>query len=142
MIPTYVENWTFRESSMSQQFNRHYTVAEAQALLPQVRLWLRDLRLIRQEIDGMEERFREQLCEGADLGGRMVNEWVRRLLRLRELFFEFTRREIQIKDFDRGLIDFPFLRGDREVFLCWEEDDDDIEFWHDLDTGYAGREKL
>ncbi len=127
---------------MSRQFKRHYTVVEARALLPSVRVWLRDLRLIRQEIDGMDERFREQLYEGADLGGRMVNEWVRRMLRLRELFAEFTRRDIQIKDFDRGLIDFPSLRGDREVFLCWEEDDDDIEFWHDLDTGYAGREKL
>lgn len=127
---------------MSRQFKRHYSVADARAMLPQVRLWLRDLRLLRQEIDGMEERFREQLFEGADLGGRMVNEWVRRLLRLRELFSEFVQREIQIKDFDRGLIDFPSLRGDREVFLCWEEDDDDIEFWHDLDTGYAGREKL
>lgn len=142
MIPKCAENWTFRESAMSRQFKRHYTVAEARALLPQMRLWLRDLRLIRQEIDGMEERFREQLFEGADLGGRMVNEWVRRLVRLRELFSEFIQREIQIKDFDRGLIDFPSLRGDREVFLCWEEDDDDIEFWHDLDTGYAGREKL
>ncbi len=127
---------------MSRQFKRHYTVVEARALLPSVRVWLRDLRLIRQEIDGMDERFREQLYEGADLGGRMVNEWVRRMLRLRELLAEFTRRDIQIKDFDRGLIDFPSLRGDREVFLCWEEDDDDIEFWHDLDTGYAGREKL
>jgi hypothetical protein len=28
------------------------------------------------------------------------------------------------------------------VFLCWEQDEDDIEFWHDLDTGYAGRERL
>lgn len=136
------ENWMHLEPAMSRQFKRHYTVAEARTLLPSVRVWLRDLRLIRQEIDGMEERFREQLYEGADLGGRMVNEWVRRLLRLRELFSEFTRRDIQIKDFDRGLIDFPSLRGDREVFLCWEEDDDDIEFWHDLDTGYAGREKL
>ncbi len=136
------ENSMRLEPAMSRQFKRHYTVAEARALLPSVRVWLRDLRLIRQEIDGMEERFREQLYEGADLGGRMVNEWVRRLLRLRELFSEFTRRDIQIKDFVRGLIDFPSLRGDREVFLCWEEDDDDIEFWHDLDTGYAGREKL
>jgi hypothetical protein len=32
--------------------------------------------------------------------------------------------------------------GGREVFLCWEQGEEDIEFWHDLDAGYAGREKL
>jgi hypothetical protein len=49
---------------------------------------------------------------------------------------------VVIKDFDRGLVDFPHLREGREVFLCWELDEDDIEFWHDLDTGYSGRERL
>jgi hypothetical protein len=49
---------------------------------------------------------------------------------------------VQIKDFDRGLVDFPHLRDGREVFLCWELDEDDIAFWHDIDGGYAGRERL
>jgi hypothetical protein len=49
---------------------------------------------------------------------------------------------VQIKDFDRGLVDFPHLREGREVFLCWELDEDDIAFWHDIDAGYAGRERL
>jgi hypothetical protein len=42
----------------------------------------------------------------------------------------------------RGLVDFPAIMGGKEVFLCWESDEDDIEFWHDLETGYGGREKL
>ena len=66
---------------------------------------------------------------------KLLGEWQR-------VVQEFGRREIQIKDVERGLIDFPALIGDKEVFLCWEEDDDDIEFWHDLDSGYAGRERL
>ena len=55
---------------------------------------------------------------------------------------EKAKREIQIKDFDRGLIDFPAILAGREVFLCWEQDEEDIEFWHDLNSGYAGRERL
>ena len=55
---------------------------------------------------------------------------------------EFQKREIQIKDLDRGLIDFPAILGGKEVFLCWEQDEEDIEFWHDLNSGYAGRERL
>ena len=49
---------------------------------------------------------------------------------------------VQIKDFERGLVDFPHIRDGREVFLCWELSEDDIEFWHDIDAGYARRERL
>jgi len=61
---------------------------------------------------------------------------------IKEVLLEFQRREIQIKDLDRGLIDFPAVIGGREVFLCWEQGEADIEFFHDLDAGYAGRERL
>jgi hypothetical protein len=79
---------------------------------------------------------------GCDLGGRLVNDWVRTMADLKQVLLEFERREIQIKDIDRGLIDFPAILWGKEVFLCWEHGDKDIEFWHDLDAGYAGREKL
>ena len=61
---------------------------------------------------------------------------------IEQVLLEFQRREIQVKDLGRGLVDFPALIDGREVFLCWEQDEDDIEFWHELDTGYAGRERL
>jgi hypothetical protein len=71
-----------------------------------------------------------------------VNTWIRTLAGMQEVLAEFQRREIQIKDLERGLVDFPAIIGGREVFLCWELDEEDIEFWHDLDGGYAGRERL
>jgi len=61
---------------------------------------------------------------------------------VRELLGEFHRREIQIKDFDRGLMDFPALIGGKEVFLCWEQGEDAVEHWHTLESGYAGRQHL
>jgi hypothetical protein len=79
---------------------------------------------------------------GRDVGGDLVNSWVRSLAEIKSSLLEFHRREIQIKDLDRGLIDFPAIIGGREVFLCWEQEDEDIEFWHDLDAGYAGRERI
>ena len=39
-------------------------------------------------------------------------------------------------------MDFPAIVAGREVFLCWETDEDTVEHWHDLDTGFAGRERL
>ena len=61
---------------------------------------------------------------------------------MQEVLAELQRRRIFIKDLERGLIDFPAIMVGKEVFLCWEQDEEDIEFWHDLDTGFSGRERL
>ena len=48
----------------------------------------------------------------------------------------------QVKDADEGLVDFPALRGDEEVLLCWKLGEGEIRFWHDLEEGFAGRRPL
>jgi hypothetical protein len=127
---------------MTWHFRKHYTIEEARALLPQVRKWLQRLNQLRGELEKQETRLEGLMAPGCDLGGSLVNTWVRTLADTKEAFLEFHRRDIQLKDPVRGLLDFPAIIGGREVFLCWEQDEDDIEFWHDLDTGYAGRERL
>lgn len=127
---------------MEYRFQKHYTREEAQALLPQVREWLQRLNGLRQEIEKLDKRITSLMSPGVDIGGELVNRWIRTLADLQEVLGEFQRREILIKDVDRGLIDFPAIIGGKEVFLCWEQDEDDIEFWHDLDSGFAGREHL
>ena len=89
-----------------------------------------------------EGRLGGLMAPGADLGGELVNTWVRTLADLETVFLEFQRRQIQVKDVERGLVDFPAIIGGKEVFLCWEQDEEDVEFWHDLDAGYGGRERL
>jgi len=127
---------------MEYQFRKHYTREEAQALLPQVRIWLDNLDQLRQRLEKYDERLSALLASGNDIGGETSNQWVRTLADLQEVLREFQSREIQIKDIERGLVDFPAIVGGREVFLCWEKDEDEIEFWHDIDSGYAGRERL
>jgi hypothetical protein len=127
---------------MTRRFKKHYTVEEARALLPEVRRWLDRLSTHRRRLQDATERIAPLLAGGADAGGQAVNDTVRDLCQIRRCAREFHRREIQIKDLDRGLIDFPALRDGREVFLCWESGEEDIEHWHELDAGYAGREKL
>ena len=124
------------------RFTRHYTREEARALLPQVRQWLDRLWHLRQQQEKLEERLGGLLSPGSDLGGSTVNEWVRTLTELQSIVREFFQREIQVKDLDRGLVDFPAIVDGKEVFLCWEKGEEDIDFWHDLDGGYAGREPL
>ncbi len=48
----------------------------------------------------------------------------------------------QVKDADEGLVDFPALRGEEEVLLCWKVGEDAVEFWHGLEEGFAGRRPL
>jgi len=127
---------------MTFQFRKHYTRDEARALLPQIRQWLEELQDFRRRIERQDKRIAELLARGDDAGGDLVNNWIRTVGGTKAVLKRFAEREIQIKDLDRGLIDFPAILGGREVFLCWEKDEDDIEFWHDLDTGYAGRERL
>ncbi len=124
------------------KFDKHYTRQEAQALLPHIRLWLKRLQHLRDVLEKCERRLDNLMASGRDLGGETVNTWVRTLADTKTVLLEFYRREIQIKDLERGLIDFPAIMNGREVFLCWEQDEDDIEFWHELDTGFAGRERL
>ena len=127
---------------MDHQFTKHYSVDEARALIPQLRKWLEQVQLIRTRLDKQDDRLGQLLNAGNDCGGPLVNDWLRNVSALRKILYKFQELEIQVKDINRGLVDFPAFKGGREVFLCWEMDEDDVEYWHDLDTGYAGREKL
>ena len=127
---------------MGFHFRQHYTRDEARALLPQIRQWLKELQDARERMGQQDKRIARILAAGNDAGGDLVNQWLRTVVQTKTLLQRFAKHEIQVKDLDRGLIDFPAILGGREVFLCWEQDEDDIEFWHDLDTGYAGRERL
>jgi hypothetical protein len=48
----------------------------------------------------------------------------------------------QIKSLEEGLLDFPSLREDEQVLLCWKLGEDEIGYWHGLDEGFAGRKPL
>jgi hypothetical protein len=127
---------------MEHHFKNHYTCEEANALLPQIRKWLERLNRLREDVQRSEKRLSGMTESGNDIGGETVNGWIRSLADMQEILSEFQRREICIKDLERGLLDFPAIVGGREVFLCWEQDEDQVEFWHDLETGFGGRERL
>ena len=127
---------------MDHRFRKHYTLEEARTLLPQIREWLLEIQQIRRQLKPLDQRIEQLLASGADIGGDSVQSQAKLLAGLQRVVRELFTREIQIKDIERGLIDFPSLMDGREVFLCWEMEDDDIEFWHELDSGYAGRERL
>jgi hypothetical protein len=127
---------------VAHKFKKHYTREEASALLPKLREWLDRLVELRSELEKNDRRIAGLMAEGQDTGGELVNQSIKLLSEIKGLLQHFSDREIMIKDLARGLIDFPALIGDREVFLCWEKDEENVEFWHDIDSGFAGREPL
>jgi hypothetical protein len=121
---------------------RHYTVEEANAALPWVVERIERLRSARVRLT--DEEVREALSDAAPMNGggdpgRHVSE---AFLDMRSALAELQATEIVLRDLDRGLIDFPAMRDGREVYLCWEEGEDAVTYWHDLDSGYGGRQPL
>jgi hypothetical protein len=122
--------------------SRHYTLEEANAALGWVQEAITALRTAREGLS--DEEAREALAEagpqnGGGDPGRVVSE---AFLRLRDSLARLQDAEIVLRDLDRGLVDFPAIRDDREVYLCWLEGEDEIGYWHDLEAGFAGREPL
>jgi hypothetical protein len=123
-------------------YERHFTRAEANALLPQLRAMLDQLRESKDELTDAEAH--EALAEAAPSNGGGVEG--RRVgvafLEVRRLLETIEQSGIVLRDIDRGLVDFPALLDDREAYLCWELGEDEVGYWHDLDAGYGGREPL
>ena len=121
---------------------RHFTVAEANALLPRVEPMIRSLRAARDQLTDSE--LHEALGEAApgNGGGDPGRKVGQAFLAVRSLLAELQGLGLVIRDLDRGLIDFPGIVDGREVYLCWEVGEDAIEFWHDLEAGYGGRRPL
>lgn len=128
---------------MGHQFHRHFTLDQARALLPELRRIFRDAHHRRDVVQKTDTELGNKLRQtGTDVGGEKVSGLLMDMLQLNAQLRRLQDMGVQIKDFDRGLVDFPHIRDGREVFLCWELDENDIEFWHDIDAGYAGRERL
>jgi hypothetical protein len=125
---------------VSAQHSRHYSLEEASALLPRVAELLATMRSARDRLGDTEARAAlAEASNGGGQPGRVVSEG---FLELREAMLEFREREIVLRDLDRGLVDFPALRDGHEVYLCWEEGEPEIGFWHEPDAGFGGRRPL
>jgi hypothetical protein len=127
---------------MAYRFKKHYTLAEARAMLPKITEWLNDLFRLQIEHDKLSKRVSNLVSTQSDVGGESVNNSLKVLFAMQSIYEAFKKHEIQLKDVERGLIDFPSRRGTREVFLCWQKGEEDIGHWHELDAGFAGREPL
>ncbi len=121
---------------------RHYTVEQANAALPIVAERLERLRAARVALGDDDARAALSEAAPSNGGGEPGRVISAAFLELRSAITELQEMEIVLRDLERGLVDFPALRDGREVYLCWEEGETSIAFWHDAEAGYGGRRPL
>ncbi len=127
---------------------KFFTLDEANALLPKVRLQLSLLRETRRRIVGLQARVDiEELTapsQGAD--PRRLDELLKAINADVQSFHRalegFAALGCELKDLEKGLVDFYSMRGNDVVYLCWMDGEDSIQWWHTLDSGVKGRQPI
>lgn len=121
---------------------RHYTVAEANA----ERAWASDqVARVRDSLNLLTEPDAEDALEAIDPdngGGYPGREIAAATLRLLGCLSQLEDKEILLRDPERGLVDFPSMRDGEEIYLCWLVDEGEVAWWHDHDSGFAGRQPI
>lgn len=130
-----------------------YTLEEANLSLPQIEALLNTLGDIKLQINKHQAEIDvlELIQEGS--GIRRVKPgsayFEKKLEEMQSLFdrfkqniHQFAELGCELKDLDRGLIDFYSLKEDRLIYLCWKKGEKKISHWHEIETGFAGRQPL
>ena len=139
--------------SASGEKKKYFTVEEANAALPLVRAIVADVVRQYREVSERKARldqirpsrpkveraagdpYREELAQ-------VEEDLDKDIARLQEFVDELDSLGVELKDVNRGLVDFRSLMDGREVYLCWLLGEDEVSHWHELDAGFAGRQSL
>jgi len=130
---------------------RHFTLTEAERMLPEVDRALRDALFHKAEYQAAEEALNATLQRIRMAGGSRVNPGPILAMRarrdasagaLREVFEKIEQMGVLIKDLDIGLIDFLTRYQGHDVCLCWKLGEEHIRFWHGTEEGFAGRKPI
>ncbi|MBI3327009.1 MAG: DUF2203 domain-containing protein [Nitrospinae bacterium] len=123
---------------------RYFTVEEANRLIPEVTAIVEELRRGQQRLLA-RRKTAEALAHkarGNGGGGDASTYLGEHAQTFNRGLAQLEAMGVVLKDVERGLLDFPHWREGREVYLCWKLGERRIEYWHDIDAGYAGRQPL
>jgi hypothetical protein len=133
---------------MTETAVKYFTLEEANATIPYVRRIVGDIVaeyhtwrdcIFRYEVIAAESKADEgeteeqaQLRVEVDSIARRINAFID----------ELTQVGCVFKGFDGGLVDFQARLEGRDIYLCWQLDEPEIRYWHELDAGFAGRQPV
>ncbi len=120
---------------------RYFTFEQANAMVRMIRPMMAEILRLRQVILDRQPEVWPVVEKAAGNGGsREASLAAREFQRLDSLVREIQATGAVIKDINHGLVDFPALKEEREVYLCWKYGEEEIRFWHETDTGFASRQ--
>ncbi|MCL4393909.1 MAG: DUF2203 domain-containing protein [Chloroflexi bacterium] len=120
-----------------------FTLEEANALVPQINELLDEMTNLRNQIVSMGNALQSVLQHaGGNGGSKTGSEYVLLLQRFNASLGFVQELGCELKDLDQGLIDFPSYRDGKLIYLCWKRGEPRVEFWHDIEAGFAGRQPL
>jgi hypothetical protein len=127
---------------MAHRYAKHFTLSQAREELPSVVPILNTIARLKADLDRKGYNiFRHQYFGGMGPNGQKV--FPQEMEQLVTLVRELNHRGIELKDLDKGLIDFPSLRTNgEEVYLCYMLGETTIDHWHSLEGGFAGRKPI
>lgn len=130
---------------------RFFTLGQAERLLPEVERLLRSLLQLKQDYVTSDAEL-SRITQRITLAGGMVppRERMAELRARKDNCARGLKASVEriqetgclLKDIDTGLIDFPTLYKDQEVYLCWKLGETGIAFWHHVEDGYRGRRPI
>lgn len=129
---------------------RRFTLEEAQSLLSRLAPLLWEMREKKQEHDTLRGRL-DEARQAVRSNGHGVETQIsstqtairEAATRVNEIVERVSKLGCELKDINLGLVDFRHVRDDgHEVYLCWKLGEADIEWWHELNTGFASRQPL
>lgn len=121
----------------------YFTLEEANDALENIRPLMEQIQSIRKEILARQPEVWPVIERATGNGGnRAASLLAFDFERLDDLVHQIMDTGAEIKDLDNGLVDFPALREGHEVYLCWQQGEERIDFWHEKDAGFAGRQPI
>jgi hypothetical protein len=121
-----------------------FSLDEANALIPELRPKLLAIQRLYAHVDVLKDQAKAA-ASASEFGGGMTGgtSYVNMLYQIGKLTTEIGELGVEMKDYSRGLIDFPHMKNGRVVFLCWQLGEaDEVEWWHETEAGFAGRQRL
>ena len=123
--------------------NKYFSIEEANTFIPKLLIYIPRIQilmksLVREYPDIRKAREKAQFNGGSLQGADYINC----VLQINSLTEELESMGCILKGLEHGLVDFPSLRGGKEVYLCWKNPEQRIEYWHDILSGFVGRQRI
>lgn len=121
----------------------YFTLAEANAALQILKPLIEKIQVIRKNILTQKPEVWPVVEKAAGNGGsKAASLLMLDFEQLDQCVHQIQEAGVILKDINLGLLDFSAWREDHEVYLCWKYGEQKIEYWHEIEAGFAGRRPI